>query len=344
MSDPSKTHDATPKRVQESRKKGDIALSRELVTGGSLLGAVIGIVATAGHAISSLLAFTRDAAMATDGRGTAGLARAALDTFIAGALPALVGAALFGAVCILLQLGWPPAIKGVKFDLSKMSPMSNLAGAFGFKAAAMRTLSTFAKIAAIGGVVFLVLQGGVVPNAVEAGELGTIAWGVTKKAMLVVVMAIVALAVVEYILARRRNKEQMKMSSDEIKREYRESEGDPQLKGKRKQRAREMAKRRIAVTVPTADVIIVNPTHYSVALRYDESQDRAPIIVAKGVDEQAARIREIARKHGIPIMSRPPLARALHKHVKEGRAVPANLYRAVAEVLAYVYRLKGGRR
>lgn len=344
MSDPSKTHDATPKRVQEFRKKGDIALSRELVTAASLLGAVIGMIATAGNAINSLLGFTREAALATDGRSTAGLPSAALETFIAAALPPLVGAASLGVVAILFQLGWPPAFKGIAFNFSKMSPMANLAGAFGLKAAAKRTFSTFGKIAAIGGVVWIILQGGLVPNAVEAGELGTIAWSVIKKALLVVVMAVAVLAAIDVVLAKRRMKEQMKMSTDEIKREFRESEGDPMLKGKRKQRAREMAKRRINVTVPTADVIIVNPTHYSVALRYDESQDRAPTVVAKGIDEQAARIREIARKHGIPIMSRPPLARALHKHVKEGRAVPANLYRAVAEVLAYVYRLKGGRR
>jgi flagellar biosynthetic protein FlhB len=94
--------------------------------------------------------------------------------------------------------------------------------------------------------------------------------------------------------------------------------------------------------VPTADVVVVNPTHYAVALRYDENKDRAPIVVAKGMDETAEKIREIARQKGIPILSRPPLARALHKHVKEGRAIPGNLFRAVAEVLAYVYKLRAG--
>jgi flagellar biosynthetic protein FlhB len=145
---------------------------------------------------------------------------------------------------------------------------------------AKRTVTTFAKMAAIGGIVLLVLGGGIVPHAVEAGALGQIAWSVIKKALLVVVGAIVALAAVDYILARRRMNTQMKMTPDEVKREHKESEGDPMVKGRRRQRAREMAKRRIAVTVPTADVIVVNPTHYAVALRYDESQDRAPIVVA----------------------------------------------------------------
>jgi flagellar biosynthetic protein FlhB len=96
----------------------------------------------------------------------------------------------------------------------------------------------------------------------------------------------------------------------------------------------------VAIAVAKADVVVVNPTHYAIALRYDDKQDAAPVVLAKGVDEQAEKIREIARQKGIPVLSRPPLARALYKHVKEGRAVPANLYRAVAEVLAYVYRLR----
>jgi flagellar biosynthetic protein FlhB len=112
------------------------------------------------------------------------------------------------------------------------------------------------------------------------------------------------------------------------------------VKGRRRQRMREMAKRRMAAAVKTADVVLVNPTHYAVALRYDDKEDVAPVVVAKGTDEQADKIREIARQNGIPVLSRPPLARALYKHVKEGRTVPSNLYRAVAEVLAYVYRIR----
>jgi flagellar biosynthetic protein FlhB len=134
----------------------------------------------------------------------------------------------------------------------------------------------------------------------------------------------------------------MRMSPDEVKREHREQEGDPMIRGRRKQRMRELAKRRIAAAVATADVVVVNPTHYAVALRYDDRTDAAPVVVAKGVDEQAEKIREIARNKSVPVLSRPPLARALYKHVKEGRAVPANLYRAVAEVLAYVYRIRRG--
>lgn len=342
MSDPSRTHPATPKRIKEFRKRGDIALSRELVGGAALLGAVIALVATGGSAIHAITQFTRDIALGADGRERSWVVGRALETFVAGAAPALAGAAIFAIVTILGQLGWPPAWKGVSFDLSRLSPLQNLGSAFGLGGMARRTATTMAKLVVIGGIVVLVLAGGIVPHAIEAGTLGEVAWGVVKRALFVVVGAIVAISSVDYLLARRRIAKQMMMSPDELKREHKESEGDPIVKSRRRQKAREMAKRRIAVTVPTADVIVVNPTHYAVALRYDERKDAAPIVVAKGVDEEAARIREIARKAGVPIMSRPPLARALHKHVKEGRQVPPNLFKAVAEVLAYVYRLRRG--
>jgi flagellar biosynthesis protein FlhB len=151
--------------------------------------------------------------------------------------------------------------------------------------------------------------------------------------------ALGALAAFDYLLARRRLNDKMMMGIDEIKREHRQQEGDPQIKGKRRQRMRELGRRRLVDAVKTADVIVVNPTHYAVALRYQAEKDHAPQIVACGVDEAAQRIRDIAREAGVPILSRPPLARALHK-VGEGKTVPAPLFKAVAEVLAYVYRLR----
>jgi flagellar biosynthetic protein FlhB len=330
--------------MQDFRKRGDIALSRELVSAGALSGAVIGLLVWSGSALSTLMSFTRDTVVGTDGRDTSWIPSAATHAFMACAAPALIGACVVSLVAICLQLGWPPALKGIKLDLSRMSPMTNLRQAFGLAGAGKRTATTLVKLSAIGGIVMVAVLNGLVPSTVEPQELGTIAWHIVRRALLIVVGVIVAIAAVDYVLARRRMSAQMRMTTDEIKREHKESEGDPVVKGRRRQRMREMAKRRIAATVPKADVVVVNPTHYAVALRYDEKSDRAPMVVAKGVDEVAARIREIARKSGVPILSRPPLARALHKHVKEGRSVPPNLYRAVAEVLAYVYRVRGGRR
>ncbi len=330
--------------MRDFRKRGDIALSRELVSAGSLLGAVVGLLACSGMAVSALLGFARDTAIAADGRDRSWLPSAMADTFVTCTGPALIGALVVALLAICLQLGWPPAFKGLKLDLARLSPLTNMRQAFGLGGAAKRTATALVKLAAIGGIVAIVLATGLVPNALEPQQLGSVAWSAVSRALLIVGAVIVAIGAVDYVLARRRMKKQMRMTPDEVKREHKESEGDPMVKSRRRQRAREMAKRRLAVNVPKADVVVVNPTHYAVALRYDENTDRAPIVVAKGVDEVAAKIREIARHHGVPVLSRPPLARALHKHVKEGRPVPANLYRAVAEVLAYVYRLRGGRR
>jgi flagellar biosynthetic protein FlhB len=132
------------------------------------------------------------------------------------------------------------------------------------------------------------------------------------------------------------------MTKQEVKEEFKQNEGNPEVKQAIRSRQAAISRNRMIGLVGAADVVVVNPTHYAVALRYDAQTDRAPIVVAKGVDESAAKIREIARANNVPVMSRPPLARALHKHVKEGKPVPANLYRAVAEVLAYVYRIKRG--
>ncbi len=342
MADAERTHPATPKRIREFRKRGDIALSRELVSAAAMIGAVGALLASSGMAASALISLTRDAALATDGRNTHALAGDALRTFLVASAPPLAGAAAVALIAILMQLGWPPAFKGIKLDLGRLSPLSNLRQAFGGGAMARRTASAVAKLVVVGAIVTFALHSVVTTHAVGAGELGAIAWSSVTRALLIVMGALAAIAAVDYWLARRRISTQMKMSAEEIKREHKESEGDPQQKGRRRARMRELAKRRIHVTVPTADVIVVNPTHYAVALRYDEKTDSAPLVVAKGVDEVAEKIREIARKHGVPVLSRPPLARALHKHVKEGRTVPSNLYKAVAEVLAYVYRLRAG--
>jgi flagellar biosynthetic protein FlhB len=342
VSDSQRTHPATPKRIREFRKRGEIALSRDLVGSAAMAGGVIALVMCASRASVALLDLTRNAALSADGRDTSWLASDSLEAFFVAAGPVVIGASVFALVAMFGQLGWPPAFKGIGFDFARMNPISNIKQTFSVGAIARRTGSAIAKLAVVGVVVYVILRHGVAAHALPAGKLGAVAWQLVTRALWVVLAVLVLLGAVDLWLARRRINEQMKMSADEVKREHRESEGDPMLRGRRKQRMRELAKRRMAAAVATADVVVVNPTHYAVALRYDESSDRAPLVVAKGVDESAAKIREIARTHGVPVMSRPPLARALHKHVKEGAPIPANLYRAVAEVLAYVYRIKRG--
>jgi flagellar biosynthetic protein FlhB len=340
VADPQKTQKATPKRIREFRKRGEIALSRDVVSAATLSGGFIALVACSGTSRTALLDLTRSAAMASDGGDAVGIPAVALHSFLIAVGPTMIGAAVGAAVAMLAQLGWPPAFKSLSFDLGRISPHKNLPNTFSPSGMVRRSGAAVSKLVLVGVIVGLALRHHVVASALEAGSLGALAWTLVRRAMWLVLGVLGVLAAVDYFLARRRITAQMRMSADEVKRDHREQEGDPAIRGRRKQRMRELAKRRMAAAVATADVVIVNPTHYAVALRYDDKLDAAPVVVAKGIDEQAEKIREIARGKTIPVVSRPPLARALHKHVKEGRAVPANLYRAVAEVLAYVYRIR----
>ena len=341
MADPQRTHKASPKRKQEFRKKGDIALSRDAVGASALAAGGIALLATGPSAFSALATLAAEAARATDGSGTVDLKGEATHALLVALVPILVGAMIGAVVAIFGQLGWPPAWKGIGFDLTRISPAKNLSNAFGLSAVARRTALAIVKLAVVGGVVALVLgSDGFVVHPLPAGTLAAMSGKLVSRALWAVMGTLAALGVVDYLLARRRMTTQMKMTSEELRREGRESDGDPQVKGRRRQKMKELARRRMAAAVKGADVIVVNPTHYAVALRYTEGKDRAPLVVAKGIDEKALKIREIARAHGVPVLERPPLARALHATVKEGKPIPANLYKAVAEVLAYVYRLR----
>lgn len=343
VADPQRTHPATPKRVKEFRTRGDLALSRDAVSAAVFAGGVIALVVTVGGAGSAIMALTRDASLAADGRDPVGLPSAAVRTFGTAVIPVMIGAGIAAIASIGLQLGWPPSFKKIGFDFSKLSPMANLPATFSLGAMTKRTGSALVKLIVVGAIVMMSVKDSIATDTMEAGGIGEFAWNAIRRVLWVVVGALLAIGVVDYILARRKLTSKMMMTSEEVKREHRESEGDPMVRNKRRARMRELAKRRMVQAVAKADVIIVNPTHYAVALRYDDKQDRAPVVVAKGVDESAEKIRELARQHSVPILARPPLARALHKHVKEGQPIPVNLFKAVAEVLAYVYKLKPGR-
>ncbi|HEY3805501.1 MAG TPA: EscU/YscU/HrcU family type III secretion system export apparatus switch protein [Kofleriaceae bacterium] len=340
MADPQRTHKATPKRVKEFRKRGEIALSRDVVTAATFAGGSIALIATGATAFGALRTFARDAALAADGSDAVHIGHEAATTFFTAITPVVVGAALGALAAILGQLGWPPAFKGIKLDLSRLSPFSNLPNVFAPGQVARRTGGAAMKLVAVGSVVAIALAGIATQRPTSAASLASLASTTIARALESVIGALLALGAVDFILARRKIQSQMKMTTEEVKREHKESDGDPHIKGKRRQKMKQMARRRMQAAVKSADVVVVNPTHYAVALRYDDKRDVAPVVVAKGVDEAAAKIREVARKHGVPVLSRPPLARALHKLVDENKAVPSNLYKAVAEVLAFVYRIK----
>lgn len=336
----------TPKRIRDFRKRGEIALSRDLTTAAALIGGVVGGAFTAARGFTQLrLHAALVFATLGDASAAPAVAHHAVTTLFAVIAPVVGGAFVGFVIAGAAQLGWPPALVGIKLDLTKPFGFGGLGGLVSPKAAGGRALKSLLKVAFVGGAAWMALSRAwtmltEAPSA-DPSLLSVELAGIIKSLFVTAGGALVALALVDFIQQRRSLMARMRMTKEEMKREHRESEGDPMLKGKRKRKMRELARRRLAATVPTADLVLVNPTEYAVALRYRQGDDGAPRVVAKGRGAVAERIREIARQHGVPIVPEPPLCRLIHKLVPEGREIPAQLFSAVAEVLAYVYRLRG---
>ncbi|HWM88602.1 MAG TPA: EscU/YscU/HrcU family type III secretion system export apparatus switch protein [Kofleriaceae bacterium] len=349
MSDQSsKTHKPTPRRLADARKRGEIARSPELASTGALLGGMICLIAFSDATVEALSDLLRAASAGLDTPHRAPPIGGAGRAFAAAVAPASVGAMIGYLVTASVQLGWPPTFKKPSFDFARIFSFQALGEALSPKAAAGRVLKALLKTGAVVGVVAITLSleldRYLAAPALEAAGLSTQMAAGSARVAMGAGAALAAIAVLDYMLSRRRYTKRMMMTPDEVRREAREQEGDPQVRGLRRRRMRELARRRLSVEVARADVVLVNPTEYAVALRYSASKDRAPRVVAKGRLAIAAHIRELARKAGIPILERPPLTRLIYKLVPEGREIPAQVYQAVAEVLAYVYRLKERRR
>ena len=343
--DPSqKTAKPTPKRIREFRERGDIAISRDTAQVAAMIGGVIGTAMYASGSAGSIAAMINASLGSADGVPRSGFAEAAAVSFVSAVAPCVVGAFAGYFIAAGAQLGWPPALKRPKFDIGKIFTFSQVGELVSPKAAAGRVAKATAKVRFVGLAVIAALliewdeltaHPELEPNALaRACGLGLLRLAAFAAAALAV------LAAIDMALAKRRIWNQMKMTPEELKKEHKEQEGDPHVRANRKRRAREIAGRRHAVMVPTADVVLVNPTEYAVAIQYDRSAGSAPKVVAKGRLQVAARIREIARKSGIPILQRPPLTRLIYKLVREGQEIPAELYQVVAEVLAYIFKLR----
>jgi flagellar biosynthetic protein FlhB len=338
-----RTIEPSQRRLDDFKKRGEIALSKDLAHTAALLAGMVAIAATGSQAAIAC----RDLMIGILGDPHASIGTSfelALHTLAKAALPILGAAAAGFLVSAAVQLGWPPTLKSISFDLTKVFSFGALGEMFSPRAFAGRLGNSFLRMALAMGAGAMALVPEIQRLAAEpvmdaptlivrfasaAGRIAQVTGGL---------MAV--LAAYDYLSTRRVMKARMRMTPDEAKRDYREQEGDPHVKRKRRQRMRELAKRRLVSSVQGADVVLVNPTEYAVALRYRKDEGRAPKVVAKGRGPVAERIREIARKAGIPIVAQPPLARALHKVVREGTEIPGSLFHAVAEVLAYVYRLR----
>lgn len=346
-----RTERATPKRVEEARKRGELPRSGDLntaavvlATSGALYFLGTGMGGSLRALVSTALQIDRDTAL--DGSLLAAqFGQRFLEAMLACA-PVLGLAAAAAIAAPLVLGGWNVSTEALTPDFGRLNPLNGFKRMFSARGA-VELAKAFAKflLVALVAVLFLkraeptLLQLGREPVHAAIGHSALLA----GQALLVMAGALVLLAAIDVPWQLWQYHRSLRMTREEIREEMKETDGSPEVKGRIRAAQQAAARRRMMQEVPTADVVVVNPTHYSVALRYDEHRMRAPTVVAKGTDLIALRIREVATEHGVPILEAPPLARALHKQCDLGDAIPAQLYTAVAQVLAYVYQLRASR-
>lgn len=345
----SQTEDPTQKRLDEALERGDVAKSQEINTWFMIAGGTLVVSTFSGSVGSGLVTPMRNLLanswmIKTDGGNLLALMQQieiAVLAAIGVPLLMLVLAAIAGNM-LQHRLVW--SAESLKPKFSKLSPAEGFKRIFG-KQAAANFLKGLGKLVVLGAVMTVILwperhRMEAMVKLDPAAMLGATT-SLTIHLLGAVVAALAIIAIGDYFFQYRSWFQRQKMSLQEIKEEYKQSEGDPHIKGKIRQLRQQRAKKRMMAAVPKASVIITNPTHYSVALSYERGMS-APICVAKGVDNLAFKIREIAREHDIPIVENVPLARALYATVDIDQEIPTEHYHAVAEVIGYVMRLKRG--
>jgi flagellar biosynthetic protein FlhB len=350
-----KTEPATEKKLSDARKEGQVAKSREIANGLGLLALFLVLrfwVGTMGNQFLEVFAdvYGRIADTVTFWQGftpendTLILFRSMLWQAVVIMAPILLVGVVVAFVSDVIQVKWQPTTKPLHPKFSRMNPLS------GFKKiistnSLVELIKSIAKIGFIVYICYNYLKDKwsllfLLYDMPLLQALQLIATTVTDLGIRVAAIYMI-IALADYIYQKVKFARDMRMTKQEIKDEYKQQEGDPQIKGKIRQRMREASQRRMMQDLPKADVVITNPTHYAVAIKYDPEVADAPLVLAKGEDYLAAKIKEIARENNVEIVENKPLARMLYANVDVGQAVPPELYQAVAEVLAFVYHLQG---
>jgi flagellar biosynthetic protein FlhB len=346
--DSQKTEDPTGRRLQEAHDSGNVANSREVNNLFMILALTISVVAFGGAISRDLVNLTLPFVESPDkiptdlGHLTALGWKLMGMILLSGAAPlALAVIAAFGSG--YLQFGLILSGDSLMPDLEKISPLAGLKRIF-----SLRSLSEFLKgllkIAIVGAISFWILMPSVGDLhkliGMEMVQLLAVIRQLIDHLLIAVLCAMIAITLADILYQRYEHIKQLRMSRQELKDEMRESEGDPLIKSRLRQLRMERARKRMMAEVPKADVVVTNPTHYAVALRYEQAEMAAPKVIAKGVDAVAQKIREIAAEHNIPVVENPPLARGLYASVEIDQEVPSEFYKAVAEVIGYIYKLK----
>ncbi|HEX8941071.1 MAG TPA: EscU/YscU/HrcU family type III secretion system export apparatus switch protein [Candidatus Limnocylindrales bacterium] len=346
-----RTEQPTARRRDEARRKGQgVGRSHEFSMGLTLGVGVLALSSLLPGAASELAMTLRATFVELDGRaGSAALLGhlgAGFGQVLALTLPLALLVMVAGVAGNLVAGGLVLSPQAVRFDLSRLNPMSGLAR-LADRQALVRLLLACAKLAVLAAIAWQVLSGRVAAllatGGASAATIASVALSAIFQLGLAMTVLLAAIALVDFVVQRRRASQQIRMTKEEVKQESKDQEGDPLIRGLRRRRARQLAFARMMDAIPTADVIVTNPTHLAVALRYDSLTMRAPRIVAKGQRLMAQRIKEIARRNGVPIVEDKPLARALFSR-PIGAEVPPHLYRAVAHLLVVVQQARFGLR
>ena len=344
-----KTEDPTPRKRQEAREQGKVARSRDLATAVLIIGSMVlikfygpGLVGALRGLVQEMLGAesmsrtTPIGAIEASGRAVIALALALA--------PLLIGMILLVVITDVLQVGLRLNGKKIQPNLGAVNPIKGFGRLFGKDRKPMQGAIALAKLVLVALVAYSAVHDRlaqlVMAQQLEFIQIFGMGSGVVYSIGLRIGIVLLVLALIDYAYQWWKTEQELKMTKQQVKDEMRRMDGDPRVKQRRRQIAQQMMKEQLKRDVPTADVIVTNPTHFAVALKYDEGM-HAPRVVAKGQDFMAQRIREIAIASGVPILERPPLARALYKLVQVGQEIPEQYYSAVAEILAYVYELSG---
>lgn len=346
--DGDKTEPATPKKLEEARKKGQVANSREVTSVVVLLSAMMVFYFGGNWMFLQVGDVMRDV-FSQMGRPELGITDTQalllylfkrVVTILA---PLLIVAAVAGVLGNVSQVGFMITGETLSPKLDKLNPIKGIKRLFSFRSV-VESIKAVLKVIIIGGVAYVMLRNEFekIPALIELNLKSILSFTghMTLKLGFYTCLVLIILAGIDLVFQRWQHARDLRMTKQEVKDEFKQREGDPMVKSRIRAVQREMAMRRMMDQVPDATVVITNPTHLAVALKFTRDME-APLVVAKGANKIAERIRSIAQENGIPIVEQKPLARALFKNVEIDQYIPGDLYHAVAEILAYVYRLKG---
>ncbi len=346
--DQEKTEEPTQKKIDDARKEGNVPKSQDTSGVITLFVAILSVLMLfpymGSHVLTLFKYYFSLIGMTLTIESMIDIAIVTVREFILIIMPLAIAVAISGVIAALAQFGFLFTTKAIMPDFKKIDPIKGTKNLFSMKKLIEGVKITFKSFTTLGvGFIFFFFFIMELPTVALFGLGEQLGWLVDKAIILALVMLLIifVFAMIDIVIVRKQYFDGLKMSKQEIKDEMKNMEGDPLIKSKIRQKQMEMSSKRMMSDVPNADVVITNPTHYAVAIKYDSETSKAPIVVAKGMDNIAQQIKKIARENNVHIVQNPPLARSLYAEVEVEKPIPEALFAAVAEILAYVYKMNG---